>query len=302
MTFTSRFGNLIVDDEPLYKSEFYDLPSSNLNAIITSSTQWNRTLPAPVPLPNGATANGFTFFDNVADKDSDGTTSYAELNIAYGISVILDVLNTSGVANINILGTDYPITFVTDNFTSAQNFVTTNEATLNALNVRVFALGSGTDGRIRFCSTEAILNGITITNVSGDITGVMQNEFTGSSTSVGDHVLVPYVGQPYEGLRINQTLRLNFNLVTGSVQYCELGLFRYENDTQIGSSILILRNPDVTGALVVIETYTAGATDPFVIGGFYPALINNTGQTLEFFSKAGILIQSIYQKPVNFTP
>ena len=89
MTFTSRFGNLIVEDEPLYKSEVYDVPSSNLNAIITSSTQWSKTLPAPVNLPNGSTANGFTFFDNVADKIADGTTSYNEFNIAFGITITL---------------------------------------------------------------------------------------------------------------------------------------------------------------------------------------------------------------------
>jgi hypothetical protein len=266
-----------------------------------SSTQWNKTLPAPVTLNNGDTANGFTFFDNVLDKTAGGTTSYDEYNIAYGISIILDVANTNGTANINILGTDYLITFDTDNFTSVSNWLATNEATLNALNVRVFRLGSGTDGRLRFCSTEAILNGITFTNLTGDIAATIQNEFTGSPTASGDHLLIPYTGRPYENNRILHTIRANFNLTTGSVQYAELGLFRYANDSLIGSSIPIVRNNDVTGAQVVLETYTASATDSFVLGGFYVALTNNTGVVLEFINNAGVLIQNIYDSPVSFT-
>jgi len=354
--------------------------SGNTDTYNVSSTQWNKTLPAPVPLPNGQIANGFTFFTN-ADKslptvgavtlgsvvgtgyttalgvattggtgsgllldivatggdvtaisindpgsgytDGDtvtitqgggasddetvtltvnnaGTTPYDEYSIAFGLSIILDVANTSGTANINILGVDYPITFITDNFTSAEAFVTANTATLNALNVRLFALGSGTDGRIRFCAPEATLNGITITNTSGDITGILQNEFTGTSTAVGDHLLVPYAGKPYFGKRILHTIRANFNIQTGSVQYAELGLYRYANDTRIGSAIIIQRNPDVTGALVVIETYTASATDSFVIGGFYLGLVNNSGVTLNFESSAGILIQNIFDSETSF--
>jgi hypothetical protein len=46
--------------------------------------------------------------------------------------------------------------------------------------------------------------------------------------------------------------------------------------------------------LVEIQTYTADALDPFVTGGFYIALINNTGQTLNFIDNAGFLIQSIF--------
>lgn len=299
MTYTSRFGNLIVEDEPLYKSEVYDLPSTNLNAILISSTQWSKTLPAPSPLPNGSIANGFTFFDNTTDKSAGGTTSYNEFDIEFGISITLS--GTSGTALITIDSVGYTITFDTDLFTTAQNFVTTNEATLLLSDIRIFALGSGADGRIRFGATETICNGITITNPSVDLSGTIANEFTGSATASNDHLRIPYVGEPYEGLRINHTIRANFNIVSGSVQYAELGLFRYQNDTQIGSGIVILRNPDTTGALVVIETYTSAVTDPFVTGGFYVALVNNTGNNLQFIGSAGILIQNIFQKPVNFS-
>ena len=100
MTYTSRFGNLTVVDEPVYKSELYEAPASNLSSILTSSTQFNKTLGANVPLVTGSVANGCTFFDPVADKDADGTTSYNEIPIAYGIDLTLT--GTSGTANIGI--------------------------------------------------------------------------------------------------------------------------------------------------------------------------------------------------------
>jgi len=350
------------------------------NTYNVSSTQWNKTLAAPVSLPTGQIANGFTFFDNVADKsvpvvgavslgavvgtgyttalavpttggtgsgllldivavggdvtavaindpgtgytDGDivtivqgggasddetvtltvnnaGTTPYDEYDIAYGISITLS--GTSGSANINVDGTNYLATFDTDLFTTANNWVVANQAALNTMGIQAFALGSGADGRIRFGATaNTILNGITITNVTPNLSGTIANEFTGSSTAAGDHLRVPYVGKPYFGKRILHTIRDNFNIVSGSVQYAELGLFRYANDTQIGSAIIIQRNPDVTGALVVLETYTASPTDSFVTGGFYLALNNNTGQTLEFFGSTGILIQNVFDSATSF--
>jgi len=352
----------------------------SLNTYNVSSTQWNKTLAAPVSLPTGQIANGFTFFDNVADKsvpvvgavslgavigtgyttasavpttggtgsgllldivavggdvtavaindpgtgytngdivtivqgggasdnetvtltvNNAGTTPYDEYDIAYGISITLS--GTSGSANINVDGTNYLATFDTDLFTTANNWVVANQAALNAMGIRAFALGSGADGRIRFGATaNTILNGITITNVTPDLSGTIANEFTGSPTASGDHLLIPYVGKPYFGKRILHTIRANFNIVSGSVQYAELGLFRYANDTQIGSAIIIQRNPDVTGALVVLETYTASATDSFVTGGFYIALNNNTGQVLDFFGSTGILIQNIFDSETSF--
>ena len=300
MTFISRFGNLVVDDEPVYKSELYDNPSINLNSIITSSVEWSRNILPPVALNDGEIANGFTFFDDVLNKVANGTTSYNNLNISYGITITLTGLG--GSANINVNGVDYLATFDTDLFTTASDWVLTNQATLKALGINVFEFGSGSDGRIRFGSlNKTILNNITITTASPNLSGTIANEFTGSPTASYDHLVIPYVGQPYEGLRITHKIRANFNLSVGSVQYAQVGLFRYQNDTQIGSGILVLRNPDVTGNLITIHTYTADASDPFVTGGFYIALINNTGQTLGFFGNAGILIQSIFEKPVNFS-
>ena len=271
-----------------------------LNTYNVSSTQWSKTLAAPVSLLDGNIANGFTFFTN-ADKVAGGSTAYDEYSIAYGLSIILS--GSLGSANINLDGIDYLATFNTSLYQTAVDFVTTHEAALNLNNIRVFALGSGADGRLRFCAPQLILDAMTITPTIiqvANLDGTIANEFIGTTNSAPDHLLVPYAGKPYFGKRILHTIRANFNITSGSVQYAELGLFRYQNDTQIGSAISIQRNPDTTGSLVVIETYTSDALDPFVIGGFYLALVNNTGQTLNFFGPAGVLIQNIFDSETSF--
>lgn len=274
--------------------------TQDLASVNFGSTQWANTIGVPVDLLNGQVANGCTFFDNVLDKVAGGTTIYDEYDITFGISIILDVANTSGTANINILGVDYPMTFATDNFTTVSNWLAANEATLNGLNVRVFRLGSGTDGRLRFCASEAILNGITFTNLTGDIAATIQNEFTGSATASPDHILVPYVGTAYEGQRIHHNFRVNFGIVTGSAQTYGLSLRRYENDSIIGSEIQVNRNQDVEGVQQNFISYTGGATDPFVEGGFYFALRNDSGSVAQITSGIGILIQNYYQKLTQF--
>ena len=271
------------------------------SSIITSSTQWSRTLVAPSSLPNGQTANGFTFFTN-ADKVANGTTAYDEYSQYYGRQITLS--GTTGTANINVNGVNYLATFTTNLFTTAQNWVTANQAALLLLGINVFAIGSGADGRIRFSrNTNLILDTITITNVSGTLNGTINNPFTGTSASSADHVVIPYLGTPYSGLRIHHIFRVNFSLtVPGSViQTVALSLRRYADDTIIGSEIPIIITFDVTGQQVTFASYTASATDPFVTGGFYFALRNNSGVTVTVdAANVGILLQQTFQKPVNF--
>ena len=274
------------------------IPSGN-KFITTSSTQWSRTLVAPVILPNGQTANGFTFFTN-ADKVANGTTAYDEYNLYYGRQITLS--GTTGTANINVNGVNYLATFTTNLFTTAQNWVTANQAALLLLGINVFALGSGADGRIRFSrSSNLILDAITITNVSGTLNGTIANPFTGTAASSLDHVIIPYLGTAYDGLRIHHIFRVNFSITASSTKFAALSLRRYANDTVIGSEIPITITSDVPGQQLTFASYTGGATDPFVTGGFYFALRNDSGATLTVqAANVGVLLQQTFQKPVNF--
>lgn len=264
--------------------------------------QWSKIVASPVNLSNGTTANGFTFFDNVADREAEGTTTYDQYDIAFSITCTLS--GTSGSANINIDGTNYVINFATDLFTSASNFVTVLGPTISsAHNVRVYALGSGADGRIRFSSdtNDTLLNAITITNTVANISGTFANEFTGDLTASPDHIRIQYSGKPYENLRLNHNFRVNFGIATGSTQTLALSLRRFEDDSVIGSEIPVLRNQDEPDKQFDFISYTAGATDPFVTGGFWFALRNDSGTSVNIQDDIGILIQTYYQKPLSFT-
>lgn len=274
------------------------IPAGN-KFIITSSTQWSTTPPGTTSLPNGQTANGFTFFTN-ANKVANGTTPYDEYSIIYGRQITLS--GTSGTANINVNGVNYLATFTTDLFTTAQNWVTANEAALLLLGIRVYAIGSGADGRIRFGSANnIILDAITITNVTPNLSGTINNPFTGTLNSALDHVLIPYTTTPYNGLRIHHIFRVNFSATAAVTQTIALSLRRFANDSVIGSEIPVIVTSDVAGQQYTFASYTGGATDPFVTGGFYFALRNNSGATITIPAEpVGILLQQTFQKPVNF--
>ena len=276
----------------------YDVRYAPIDGVNFGQTQWSRTLGAPIPLNNGLTANGFTFFTN-ADKVANGTTTYDEYFQYYGRQITLS--GTGGTANINVNGINYLATFTTNLFTTAQNWVTANQAAMNALGINVFALGSGADGRIRFSrSTNLILDTITITNVSGTLNGTIANPFTGTAASSLDHLVIPYAGTPYVGQRLTHNFRVNFSIATGTDQTLALSLRRYADDSIIGSEIQVNRNLDVAGQQYNFISYTAGALDPFVTGGFYFALRNNSGANVSIESNVGILITTYYQKPTDF--
>ena len=233
-----------------------------------------------------------------------GTTPYDVYNIAYGLSIQLT--GGSGTANVSFDGgvTNYLATFNTDLFTTASDFVATHEAALNALNIRVFALGSGLDGRLRFCAPRATLAAMTIANTgTGDLSGNIVQEFTGGTVPQPDHLLIPYVGKPYFGKRIQHYSRVNFNVNTGAVKYANLQLRRYANDSVIGSAIPIQRydgTSGITGQQHVFVTYTASPVDSFVLGGFYFALenVSNADWTIE--GAVGVLVQNVFDTEISF--
>jgi hypothetical protein len=267
------------------------------DAVNHGSTQWSTTPVAPTTLLDGQIANGFTFFTN-ADKVAGGTTSYDEYSIAFGIDLTLT--GTSGTANISVAGVDYLATFNTSLDQTAQDWIAANVATLKALNINVLYNGGST---IRFCANEANCNSVAITTVTGDLNGTRINPFTGIDAAAGDHVLVPYVGKEYEGQRLHHNFRVNFTITPsgGATQTLALSLRRFADDSIIGSEILVFRTADEGAQQFNFISYTNSASDPFVTGGFYFALRNDSGVDVDIAAASvGILIQTYYQKPTLF--
>lgn len=253
-------------------------------------TQWSRTLTASVNLPDGTEANGFEFFTD-ANKVTGGTTTYDEYFIGYGNDMTLT--GTSGTALINVSGSDYPISFDTSLQTTADNFVAASSSILLSLyDISVNAPGGNI---LRFGNgNQTTIDNITITNQTGDLSGTLVG-------AVNNHVRIPYVGTAYEGQRLTHNFRVNFNIEVGSTQTLALSLKRFTDDTIIGSEIPVLRNADEPGVQFNFNSYTAGATDPFVQGGFYFALRNDSGTNLiDISGSVGILIQTYYESPTTF--
>ena len=245
--------------------------------------------------------------DNIASDYYDDWVD--EYDIAFGIDLTLT--GTSGTANIGIdTGSgivNYLATFNTDLATTVQDWIALHGATLGALGVNVLynggsPLNANGNETIRFCASESACNSVVITTLTGDLSGTRINPFTGVNVAAGDHCLIPYSGKAYNGQRLLHTMRVNFDISTGNqVQSAALTLRRFADDSIIGSSIKVDRDVDVPGNQFVFETYTDGATDPFVLGGFYFALENDSGNSLTFETKAGILIQTIFQRPTSFS-
>jgi len=124
---------------------------------------------------------------------------------------------------------------------------------------------------------------------------------TVTATAQLGHVVIPYTGTPYEGQRLTHNIRVNFNIATGSAQNLALELRRAVNDSVIGAPVPIVRNQDEPGVQQVFLSYTAGALDPFVTGGFYFALRNDSGSNVNIgIGSIGILIVTNYQVPTHF--
>ena len=94
--------------------------------------------------------------------------------------------------------------------------------------------------------------------------------------------------------------RVNFGIVTGSQQTLALSLRRFTDDTIIARELQIFRTPDEEGQLYNFETYTASATDPFVEGGFYFALRNDSGVSVDINGAIGILLHQDFENPTVF--
>lgn len=286
-----------------------DSIGDGIDVYNNASTQWGTTVPAPVTLPDGNIANGFTFFVE-ADKDPDGTTSYDEYFLHHSMTVTVVGGAGGDVLTVVINGVNYTEPFATDQFTTASNWVTTHYATLRALTPRItpHALGSGADGRIRICSVfsnAAILDAITASG-TGTLAPTVGSEFNGGvgTASIADHIMIPKdLNKPYRDIRLHHTIRVNFSLVgSGTARFTGLSLRRMQNDTTVGSEIRVETNNIVQGNQYVFETYTNSLTDPFVTGGFYFALRNNSGSDVDIAAgSVGILIQTSYQRAVSFT-
>jgi hypothetical protein len=86
---------------------------------------------------------------------------------------------------------------------------------------------------------------------------------------------------PWNGIRMHHTIRISFEIASGSAQEYRLELRRVADNSVIGAAAPVQRRTGFSGVLFDFETFTGGNTDAFVTGGFYIALFNQSGQSLQ---------------------
>jgi len=89
-------------------------------------------------------------------------------------------------------------------------------------------------------------------------------------------------------------IRIGFTITTGTDQHYNLTLRRY-SDNSILSSSKINRDADTGVCTADFLTYTYSASDPFVIGGFYIQLDNNSGASVELTTGINLLIVTYFK-------
>lgn len=194
-----------------------------------------------------------------------------------GVDASGNLYTKDDAGTITIFGSPIPSQF--KNFSSTQW-----RATLPAL---VVPNGTFINGFTSFDNiTDKIANGTT--------------SYDEYNINEAGNIVIPYVGKPYEGQKINILIRVNFNIDVGTVQTVRVELRRAIDDSVVGSPTQLQRNPDETGQQIVFPTYVNGIADPFVVDGFYIALVNNSGVSITVEGNAGLYIQSSFQSPLIF--
>ena len=302
-----------------------------------SSTQYGRSYDADPwnqAIPDGATVNGLTFFSDIDNKDKykdlTGTNTWGEIPVPFGIDLEIKYQGPStGPLTVKVNGGFYSEPFSVDASTTIQNWVNRHKNTLKGLNIRIsYNPGTLYPESIRFCAPYALIgdqNNLAVNSGPYDplldnrplvispfdwTQTVGGNPYTGVADAAQDHFLVRYEGEPYEGQFLQHRVRVNFPLTDLGQQQNEprsygLSLRRFSDDSIVGSEITIQKQfSGEEGQQHVFISYTAGEDDPFVTSGFYFALRNNSGAACEITqqsgSKVGILVQTMYERPVRF--
>lgn len=89
-------------------------------------------------------------------------------------------------------------------------------------------------------------------------------------------------------------IRIGFTITTGSDQHYNLTLRRFVDNT-ILSSAKINRDADTGVCTADFLTYTYSDIDPFVTGGFYIQLDNNSGASVDLVTNINLLITTYFK-------
>jgi hypothetical protein len=142
-------------------------------------------------------------------------------------------------------------------------------------------------------------NGVVLNLLNGTTTLRESDKLAAGTDSYDTLSILPNGGVivPWNGIVMHHTIRISFEIVSGSDQEYRLELRRKSDNSIIGAAIKLNRNNDFSGCLVDFETYTESPTDPFVTGGFYIALNNVSGSSAQIATTTpiNVYVNTTYQ-------
>lgn len=98
----------------------------------------------------------------------------------------------------------------------------------------------------------------------------------------------------WKGAVQSHHIRLGLTIETGTDQHYLLTLRRYADNSIIGV-VQLNRNADTGLCTADFLTYTYGPSDPFVTGGFYLSLDNNSGAAMNITTGLNLLITTYFK-------
>jgi hypothetical protein len=98
----------------------------------------------------------------------------------------------------------------------------------------------------------------------------------------------------WHGEKMTHHIRISSTIVTGTDQHYILTLRRYADNSVLGQ-VQLNRNADTGLFTADFLTYTYSDVDPFVTGGFYIALDNNSGAGVDITGSINLLIVTYFK-------
>lgn len=117
--------------------------------------------------------------------------------------------------------------------------------------------------------------------------------------SITDSATLGKIVLPWAGVNLTHVIRVNGAFVNGGTEILRLELRRVADNFVLGTK-QVGRNNDNSTWSVEFLTFTRSATDPFVTGGFYLAIVSASGNAnvaLASGSTLGLLVTTHYEQP-----
>ena len=138
-------------------------------------------------------------------------------------------------------------------------------------------------------SNASSLNLLTLIPNASKFANGTDGGFNELNITGGNRILTNWTGKP-----TTHHIRITLTISTGSDQHYTLTLRRFADNSVLGAAQLN-RNADTGLQTIDFITYTYSDVDPFVTGGFYISLDNNSGASVDLITSLNLFITTYFK-------